>query len=460
MNQPNSNRISIMRDGPVAVSLIKLGVPTMIGMLISALYNAIDAYFVGGLGLSQMGAVSVVFPIVQIIIGLGMMFGAGASSYISRSLGKGDNAEANRTASTALFASIFVGAVIIVGIMVFLDSVLISLGATETILPYAKGYARIYVTGSIINVFTVTMNNLLTAQGATRFTMLSMLTGSLLNVILDPIMIYGLDWGIEGAAIATVISLCVSMALYIGYLVTKQGVLRFSLRNISFSPQIFAEIFKIGIPVLLFQLLASASMGLTNRAAQPYGDYAVAAMGAVTRIMTVGTYVIFGFLKGFQPFAGYNYGAQRFDRLKKAIRLCLIWSTVFAVIAAIVLVAFAESIASLFGTDIEMVNLASSALRLNAVLFITFGFQMVYATLYLSIGKSLVGGLLSLSRQGIFFLPLLYVLPRLFQLSGVIWVQPAADLLTTAVTVFFAVKLHRSLTVEPSSKVERENLKN
>ena len=283
MNQ-NNDKISIMRDEPIASALMKLGIPTMVGMLISALYNAIDAYFVGGLGLSQMGAVSVVFPIVQIIIGLGMMFGAGASSYISRSLGKGDNETANRTASTALFSSILVGAVIIIGIMLFLDSVLTSLGATETILPYARAYARIYVTGSIINVFTVTMNNLLTAQGATRFTMISMLTGSIVNVILDPIMIYGLDWGIQGAAIATIISLCISMALYIRYIASKQGVLRFSIKNITFSGKIYAAVLKIGVPVLLFQLLSSASMSLTNNAAKPYGDYAVAAMGAVIRI--------------------------------------------------------------------------------------------------------------------------------------------------------------------------------
>jgi len=451
MNQQSNNRISIMRDEPVTAALMKLGVPTMIGMLISALYNAIDAYFVGGLGMSQMGAVSVVFPIVQIVIGLGMMFGAGASSYISRSLGKGDNTEANRAASTALFASVLVGAVIIAGIMIFLDPVLVSLGATDTILPYAKGYAQIYVTGSIINVFTVTMNNLLTAQGATRFTMIAMLTGSITNVILDPIMIYGLDWGIEGAAIATVISLCVNMALYIGYIATKQGVLRLSVRNIQLSPQLLGEILKIGIPVLLFQLLASASMGLTNSAAKPYGDYAVAAMGAVTRIMTIGTYIVFGFLKGFQPFAGYNYGAKRFDRLKKAIHLCLIWSTAFGIAVALILVIFAEPIVSLFGTDAEMVKLASTALRLNAILFITFGYQMVYASLYLSIGKSLVGGLLSLSRQGIFFLPLIYILPRLFQLSGVIWVQPAADLLTITVTFIFAIKINRALTVGTSA---------
>ena len=449
-----SNRIYLLEEADVASALLKLGIPTMVGMLISALYNAIDAYFVGGLGMSQMGAVSVVFPIVQIIIGLGMMFGAGASSYISRLLGKGDNEQADRTASTALFSGLLVGAVIIIGILIFLDPVLTALGSTETILPYARAYARIYVTGSIINVFTVMMNNLLTAQGATKFTMIAMLTGSIANVILDPIMIYGMDLGIEGAAVATVISLCINMALYIGYIAKKKGVLRISVKNIAPSKTIYTEVLKIGIPVLLFQLLASAAMGSINTASKPYGDYAVAAMGAVTRIMTVVTYVVFGFLKGFQPFAGYNYGAGSFDRLKKSIKLCMIWSTAFCVIAGIVLVVFAAPIVSLFGTDTEMLALAETALRLNAVLFTTFGFQMVYASLYLAIGKSLVGSVLSLSRQGIFFFPLVIALPHLFSLTGVIWVQPAADLFTTILTAFFAVKINHALSAEISKEAD------
>ena len=443
-----SNRIYLLEEAGVASALLKLGIPTMVGMLISALYNAIDAYFVGGLGMSQMGAVSVVFPIVQIIIGLGMMFGAGASSYISRLLGKGANEQADKTASTSLFSGLLVGTIIIIGIMVFLDPVLTALGSTETILPYARAYAKIYVTGSIINVFTVMMNNLLTAQGATKFTMKAMLTGSIANVILDPIMIYGMDLGIEGAAIATVISLCINMALYIGYIAKKKSVLRFSVRNIDPSKTIYAEVLKIGIPVLLFQMLASVAMGSINTAAKPYGDFAVAAMGAVTRIMTVVTYVVFGFLKGFQPFAGYNYGAKKYERLKKSIRLCMIWSTVFCIVAAIVLFIFADPIVSLFGTDIEMAGIAAKALRLNAVLFITFGFQMVYASLYLAIGKSLVGSVLSLSRQGIFFFPLVLVLPHVMGLTGVVWVQPMADLLTTILTIVFAVRINHTLSTE------------
>ena len=445
-----SNRIFLLEEAKVSSALLKLGIPTMVGMLISALYNAIDAYFVGGLGMSQMGAVSVVFPIVQIIIGLGMMFGAGASSYVSRLLGMGDNEQANKTASTSLFSGLLVGAIIIIGIMVFLDPVLTSLGSTETILPYARAYAKIYVTGSIVNIFTVMMNNLLTAQGAAKFTMIAMLTGSIVNIILDPVMIYGLDLGIEGAAIATVISLCINMALYIGYIAKKKGVLIFSVKNIAPSKTIYAEVLKIGIPVLMFQILASAAMGSINTAAKPYGDYAVAAMGAVTRIMTVVIYVVFGFLKGFQPFAGYNYGAKKFDRLKKSIKLCMVWTTVFCIIAAIVLIIFANPIVSLFGTDMEMVGLAEKALRLNAVLFVTFGFQMVYASLYLAIGKSLIGSILSLSRQGIFFFPLIFVLPYLFDLTGVVWVQPTADLLATVLTVIFAVKINHALSAEIS----------
>lgn len=436
-----TNRIYLLEEANVASALLKLGIPTMIGMLISAMYNVIDAYFVGGLGMSQMGAVAVVFPIVQIIIGLGMMFGAGASSYISRLLGKGDHKQADKTASTALFSGLLVGVMIITGIMIFLDPILTALGSTETILPYARAYAKIYVTGSIINVFTVMMNNLLTAQGATKFTMTAMLTGSIANVILDPVMIYGMHLGIEGAAIATVISLCINMVMYMGFIRRKKGALRFSFRNIAPSKTIYWEILKIGIPVLLFQLLTSAAMGSINTAAKPYGDYAVAAMGAVTRVMTVVTYAVFGFLKGFQPFAGYNYGAKKFNRVNKSIRLCLIWSTAFCAITAMVLVVFADPIVALFGTDVKMLTLAAKALRLNAVLFLTFGFQMVYASLYLAIGKSLAGSILSLSRQGIFFFPLVLILPRVLGLTGVIWVQPVADILSTTLTVIFVIKV-------------------
>lgn len=436
----NQSRINLLRSERVSAALLKLGLPTMAGMLISAMYNVVDAWFVGGLGTSQMGAVSVVFPIVQIIIGLGMTFGAGAASYISRLLGAEEYEQADRTASTALFSGLIVGGAVIVMILCFLDPVLKALGATETILPYARTYAAIYIAGSIINVMNVMMNNLLTAQGAAKFTMAAMVAGSLVNLILDPIFIYVLGLGVAGAAAATVLSYCVNLSMYLWFLFRGKGILSLSLRRVTLNGTIYGEILKIGVPVLAFQLLTGASMGMTNTVAGRYGDYAVAAMGVVSRIMTIGIYVVFGFMKGFQPFAGYNYGAGQVGRLKEAVRLCLTGSTAFCGAAAVLCIAFAEPLVGLFGSDPAMIRLGSRALRASALLFTTFGLQMVYASLFLSIGKSLKGSVLSLGRQGIFFFPLVLVLPRLFGLNGLIWVQPAADLLSAVTALCFAVK--------------------
>ena len=441
----NKAKMELLGRESVHKAVLKLGIPTMAGMLVSALYNAIDAYFVGGLGISQMGAVSVVFPIVQLIIGLGMMFGAGASSYISRLLGREEYEEADKAASTALVSGIVVGAAVIIGILCNLDAVLRALGATETILPYARAYARIYVAGSIINVFTVSMNNILTAQGATRVTMAAMLSGSIANVILDPVFIYGMHWGIEGAAAATVLSLSVNLAFYIVYLARRKGVLRLSLRKFTWSRQVYGEILKIGIPVLAFQLFSSISLGLTNMAAKQYGDYAVAAMGAVSKVVTVGSYVVFGFMKGFQPFAGYNYGGGQYRRVKRAVRLCLIWSGVFCAAAGALCIIFSEQVTGLFGADSRMISFGSRALAVNAVAFMTFGLQMVYASLYLAVGRSMIGSILSLGRQGIFFIPSILILPRIIGIDGLIWAQPAADLAAAAVTVYFAVTTDRRL---------------
>ena len=188
-------------------------------------------------------------------------------------------------------------------------------------------------------------------------------------------------------------------------------------------------------------------------------------MGAVIRIMTMVTYVVFGFLKGFQAFAGYNYGAKQYDRLKKSIKLCLIWSTVFCVLAALILCIFSKPIIGMFvnSTELnsaEMIDLGSKALILNAILFITFGFQMVYASLYLAIGKSLIGSLLSLSRQGIFFIPLRFILPLILGLTGIIWIQPAADILTTALTVIFAIMFHKKFLSQNKIIQVQDEVKN
>jgi len=445
MNQ-NDSRIRIMRDEPIPKALLKLGIPTMVGMLVSALYNVVDAYFVGGLGTSEVGAVSIVFPISQIIIGLAMTFGSGAASYISRLLGMGDEEKANKTASTALFTSLAVGVAAIALSLVFLNPLLRGLGATDTILPHARAYAIIFIAGSIFNIFNVTMNNLVTAEGATKLTMSAMLIGGVLNCVLDPIFIYTLKFGVAGAAIATVISQAVTSVLYLWFIFGKRGMLRISPKFFKPDRVMYGEIFKVGIPTLVFQVLSSTAMGLTNTAASNYGDSAVAAMGVVTRILALGSYVVFGYMKGFQPLAGYNYGAKQYGRLKNAIQTSLIWSTCFCVITGLLLVFLAPNIISAFSkNDAAMIEIGSNALRINGIVFAFFGFQMVYSSAFLALGKGREGSTLSISRQGIFFIPLILLLPKFVGLDGVIFAQPVADVLTVILTLALSMRLNKTI---------------
>lgn len=441
MNQSNS-RIKIMKEMPVSRALLKLGIPTMAGMLVGALYNVVDTYFVSGLGTSEVAAVSIVFPISQVIIGLAMTFGSGAASYISRLLGMRAEENASITASTALFTSLVVGLAAIVVSLICINPLLRGLGATDTIFPLARTYSFIFITGSIFNIFNVTMNNLVTAEGATKLTMAAMLIGGILNCILDPVFIYPLKFGVAGAAIATVISQAVTSTLYLWFIFSKKGLLRISCKFFRPDTVMYGEIFKVGIPTLVFQILSSTAIGLTNTAASSYGDSAVAGMGVVTRILTLGSYVVFGYMKGFQPFAGYNYGARQYDRLKSAIRVSLIWSTGFCVITGLLLNLLAPNILSAFSqNDPVMIEIGSRALRINGAVFAFFGFQMIYSSTFLALGRGRDGGLLSISRQGIFFIPAILLLPALFGLTGVIYAQPTADILAVLLTLIFALKI-------------------
>ena len=440
------DKMELLSSAPVPKALLALGIPIMIGMLINALYNLVDAYFVGGLGESQMGAISVVFPLGQVVVGLGLMFGSGAASYLSRLLGSGKNEAANKVASTALYGSVLIGAVLIVGASIFLEPILTMLGATETIMSYAVTYARIYVLSSIFNVFNVTMNNIVSSEGAAKTTMCALLLGAVLNIGLDPVFIYALDMGVAGAAIATAISQFVSTLVYLTYVFRKKSAFTFSIREFAPTKQMMAEILKIGVPTLTFQVLTSVSIALINRAASNYGDAVIAGMGAVTRVTSMGTLVVFGFLKGFQPIAGFSYGAKKFDRLKEAIRRSTIWSTIFCVITGLFMAIFSTQIISAF-TDgnAEMISVGASSLRANGISFILFGFYTVYSSLLLALGKGAAGFFLGACRQGICFVPVILLLPALCGLNGILYAQPIADAVSAIITVLMAIRLHREL---------------
>ena len=441
-----NKKMALLGSAPIPKALLALGIPTMIGMLINALYNLVDTYFVGGLGTDQMGAVTVAFPLGQIVVGLGLLFGNGAAAYLSRLLGRGDKDTANKVASTAIYSGVSIGAIVILFSVIFLEPILKQAGAIESVIPYAITYSRIYIVFSIFNVFNVTMNNIVSSEGAAKTAMCALMAGAVLNVILDPVFIYALNLGVAGAAIATAISQIISTLVYLCYILRKKSVFNFSIKECCFAKEIMSEILKIGIPTLIFQLLTSLSIGMINSAAKEYGGSALAAMGPVTKIMSMGTLIVFGFLKGFQPIAGFSYGAKKFDRLREAIRTAVLWSTIFCVIFGFVAAVFSTQIVSLFTKeDAEMVRIGSIALRANGLSFVLFGFYTVYSFLFLVMGKAAEGCVLGACRQGICFVPVILILPLVLGLSGVLYAQPIADVISAIVTALMAVRLHREL---------------
>lgn len=445
MNSQN-RKIELLGSTPIPKALLAMGIPTMIGMLINALYNLVDAYFVGGLGESQMGAISVVYPLGQVVVGLGLLFGTGAASYISRLLGQRDKEQANTVASTALYSSLAVGAVIILLSVIFLNPILRLLGATESILPYASTYAGIYIISCIFNVFNVTMNNIVTSEGAAKTTMCALLFGAVLNIGLDPLFIDTLNLGVAGAAIATAISQLVSTVVYLVYIFQKKSTFRFTIKDCAFSKDVLSEIFKIGIPTLLFQLLTSLSISMINNAAGNYGDAVIAGMGVVTRLVSMGSLTVFGFIKGFQPIAGYSYGAGKIDRLRNTIKTSVLWSTIFCVIAGLAFSLFSTAIVSQFTAgNTEMIRTGANSLRINGITFMLFGYYTVYSSLFLALGKGKEGFLLGACRQGICFIPVILILPAVWGLNGILYAQPIADVLSAFITVFMAIPLHKNL---------------
>lgn len=297
------------------------------------------------------------------------------------------------------------------------------------------------------------MNNIVSSEGAAKTAMFALMSGAVLNVILDPIFIYTLGLDVSGAAIATALSQMVSSSIYIIYILRKKSVFNFHIRECCFSRDILSEILKIGVPTLLFQLLTSISIAMINDAAKEYGGSALAAMGPVTKILSVGTLIVYGFLKGFQPIAGYSYGAKKYDRLLEAIRTATLWSTIFCVIFGLAAAIFSGPIMTQFTSgDTQMIQIGRQALQINGLSFMLFGVYTVYSFLFLVMGKAKEGCILGACRQGICFLPAILLLPRIFGLNGVILAQPVADVLSFVITIIMAVRLHRELRIARSKE--------
>ena len=427
-----------MTEPPVEKLICKLAVPCIISMLVTSFYNMADTFFVGQLGSNAAtGAVGVVFSMMAVIQAIGFFFGQGSGTFISRALGQKDYESASQMAATGFFASLGVGLLICILGQLFLEPLAYLLGSTDTILPHTKAYLQVILIGAPWMTASFVLNNQLRFQGGAMYAMVGITVGAVLNIILDPILIFNAGLGVAGAGWATIISQFVSFCLlYIGC--SKGSNIRIRLRNVRMKWYYFVMIFKGGLPSLARQCLASLATISLNHAARPMGDAVIAAMGVVQRIAMFGASAMLGFGQGFQPVCGFNYGARLYDRVKRGFWFSVKISTAVLVAIAAAGFVFAPQLIALFRDDPQVIACGTMALRFQCLSFPTHGWIVMSNMMEQSMGRTVSATFLSVARQGFFFIPLVLILSSTMGLLGLQITQACADVLTFA----FAIPIH------------------
>ena len=429
-----------MTTTPVARLIIALGIPTTVSMLITSIYNMADTYFVSTLGKAAGGAPGIVFSIMAILQAFGFMFGHGAGSHVSRLLGAKDEERAGKFASTSLLLSSTCGLLIMVFGLIFLEPLMWFLGSNAEILPHAMDYAMyIFIAGPAMTASCV-FNNVLRYEGKATFAMIGLTSGGIINIFLDYIFVMRLGMGTAGAGLATAISQYISLViLAVPFFIGKtQSKIRYTKGFISL--RIVWDIVTTGFPSLIRQGLGSISTAMLNVQARFYGTAAIAAMGYVSKTVQFIFCVGLGIGQGFQPVAGYNFGAGERRRVKQAFWVTTALGSAVCILAALFLFPFSEQAIMLFrDDDMEVVRIGSKALRFMCIILPTMAYSTYVNQLYQCLGFSTVASLLASCRQGIFFIPLVLILPRVMGVMGIEVVQPAADLLTAFISVYFHI---------------------
>lgn len=435
----------MMTTDPVCPLIVRLAVPTIISMLITAVYNTADTYFVSQLNKSASGAVGIVMPLMALIQAVGFTLGMGAGSNISRLLGEKQNEKACEYGSKALFAAIALGAVITGVCFIFFEDLLLLLGSTDTILPFARDYAFYILCAAPLFTALFVLNNILRGEGKAFFSMMGVAAGGLLNIIIDPIFINNLSLGIAGAAIATAISQLVSVVILLVPFIFKKTIIRLSFSKLFRNTGVYLQILRIGLPSLLRQGLASLATILLNNSAANISDAAVSAMTIVTKVSMMINSAFIGFGQGFQPVVGYNHGAGLHDRVRRAFMFTLGVGTGLLTVLGIATWLLAERIMNAFIDDSEVVKIGIAALRAQCIATPFMAPGIVTNMVLQSVGKAFGASVLSSARQGLFFIPLILTLPHFFGTQGLIWSQPVADLLTLVAAIPFGVIFLKNL---------------
>ncbi len=429
-----------MTEEPVAKLVITLALPTVLSQMITSIYNMADTYFVTSLGDSAVGAISVVYSLQSIIQAIGYSLAMGAGSLVSRSLGMKDDKSANRYASCAFFAAFILGLMLTIGCLIDLNGLLRVFGSTETILPFAYDYGFIILLAAPIMCASFVLNNIIRAEGQAMIAMVGLTAGGIFNIILDPVFIFTFDMGVAGAALATVISQFISFVLLIVYYISGRSIVKLSLRNISGKLSDYGLVIKTGLPTLFRQGLGSLATTLLNVQVKAYGDAAIAAVGIANKIYMLLRSFVLGIGHGFQPVAGYNFGAGKKDRVKKAFWVATALGTIVSMLSSVLLLLFSKQIIGFFHPETaETVSIGSRMLVFMGLAIPTLGYSTYVNQLYQSLGYVKGATVLASCRQGIMFVPLIFLLPVIIGLDGILLTQPLADFLTFLVSVPFNV---------------------
>ena len=445
-------RYEQMMHEPVQTLVPRMAVPTIISMMVTAVYNMADTFFVSQINTQASGAVGIIFSLMAIIQAFGFMIGMGSGNHISRLLGQKDEKRAEEFAAVCFFSELILGALIAVLLLSNLSLLVRLLGATETIAPYAVDYARYILMAAPFIMCAFGMNNMLRFQGNALYAMIGITTGGVLNIILDPIFIFGLGLGISGAALATALSQFVSFCILTCQCNFRKSCISIKLRNFHPGFAIYRKILGTGLPSLSRQGIASIAVILMNFAAQPYGDAAIAAMSIVSRYGNFINSAVIGFGQGFQPVCGFNYGAGNYRRVMEAFHYCVRTAVKFLLLMAVVSFVFAHPIMEAFRRDdAAVIAIGTLALRAQCVT-LPFASYLTMANMFTqTIGYGVRATIVSILRQGICFVPLILALPAVFGLWGVVLTQPLSD----AASVLIAYFICRGILREMEEKERR-----
>lgn len=440
------SRIDLMGKAPVKSAILKLAIPTMLAMAVQLIYNLTDTFFIGQTGDKNLvAAISIAGPIFMAIQAIGNIFANGSSSYISRMLGANDYKEAKRANAVAMYTAVGFGVVITVLLLTLKNPLLSIIGTDATTYVPTSEYLTILGSFSVALILQVSLAGLVRSEGATGKAMMGMVIGIGLNIVLDPIFILWMDMGTAGAAWATVIGNSMGALYYVLHFLSKKTMLSIKFKDFKPSKKIYGETFKIGIPSALSMAVMSVSFVLVNVLASGYGVYVVAGNGIEMRVGSMVITLVIGMTQGYQPFAGYNYGAKNYDRLKQGFKVTLMYSTVLSFFFTAVFILFGESLIGIFIDDAATVAAGTKILRAFTWGAPFFGIQMTMMVTFQATGKALKALVVSLGRQCIIYLPLLFTLNSLFGFDGFIYAQPIADILTTMVAVLLSLSFVKEM---------------